>query len=171
MPRSAPTSAAAVDTPSTAVVRRSPIPPEQCTLAHSFELIGDRWTLLILRSAMYGVRRFEDFRAELNIPRTILSRRLAHLVEHGLMERRAYREPGQRARAEYPLTDKGVALRVPFLAMWEWGSRWVRDTRSHEVAFRNRDNDRKIRVALVDERGEVVDPSRLKAEFVKTRKP
>ena len=57
------------DTP---LVRRSPVEACDCNLARSFELIGDRWTLLILRSAMYGVRRFDDFQAELDVPRSVL---------------------------------------------------------------------------------------------------
>ena len=81
------------------LVRRSPVAAKHCNLARSFELIGDRWSLLILRSALYGVRRFDDFQADLDIPRSVLSNRLAGLVETGIMERREYREDGQRARA------------------------------------------------------------------------
>ena len=96
------------------LVRRSPVPPDQCNLWKAFGLIGDRWTLVILRSALYGVRRFDDFQLELEIPRSVLSNRLAGLVELGIMERREYREDGQRARIEYPLTEMGRALGLPF---------------------------------------------------------
>ena len=74
------------------LVRRSPVAARHCNLARSFELIGDRWTLLILRSALYGVRRFDDLQADLDIPRSVLSNRLAGLVETGIMERKEYRE-------------------------------------------------------------------------------
>ena len=67
--------------------RKSPVPPSQCNLARAIELIGDRWTLLILRSALYGVRRFDDFQEELGTPRTVLSSRLNDLVDAGLLEK------------------------------------------------------------------------------------
>jgi hypothetical protein len=68
------------------LARRSPIPPENCNLARTIEIIGDRWTLLILRAALYGVRRFDDFQAELRCPRTVLSGRLKTLVDAGLTQ-------------------------------------------------------------------------------------
>jgi DNA-binding HxlR family transcriptional regulator len=93
--------------------RRSPVSLRDCNLSKSFELIGDRWTLLILRSAFWGLRRFDDFQADIDVPRSVLSNRLAGLIESGIMERRKYREAGQRARIEYPLTrmDRRSACR------------------------------------------------------------
>jgi len=107
--------------------RRSPVSLRDCNLSKSFELIGDRWTLLILRSALYGLRRFDDFQADLDVPRSVLSNRLAGLVETGIMERREYREGRQRARIEYPLTRMGQALGLPFMAMAAWGDKWLGD--------------------------------------------
>jgi DNA-binding HxlR family transcriptional regulator len=88
--------------------RRSPLPPHDCHLARAFDVIGDRWTLLILRSALYGVRRFDDFASELGAPRTVLADRLKRLTAAGLLARRDYREPRRRARPEYWLTPKGA---------------------------------------------------------------
>ena len=68
------------------LVRRSPVPPDTCNLAKAIDLIGDRWTLLILRAALYGVRRFDDFQSELGCPRTVLSGRLKKLVDAGLLD-------------------------------------------------------------------------------------
>ncbi|HKU05769.1 MAG TPA: helix-turn-helix domain-containing protein [Bradyrhizobium sp.] len=140
------------------VIRRSPVRPSDCNLARSFELIGDRWTLLILRSAMYGVRRFDDFQAELDVPRSVLSARLAALVDAGIMEKRDYREEGQRARIEYPLTKMGRQLGLPFFAMTEWGDRWLSEGEPH-FGLQSRANGQKLRVALVDERGKPVKPA------------
>jgi DNA-binding HxlR family transcriptional regulator len=139
------------------VIRRSPVKPRDCNLARSFELIGDRWTLLILRSAMYGVRRFDDLQAELEVPRSVLSARLAALVDAGIMERREYREEGQRTRIEYPLTKMGEQLGLPFFAMTEWGDRWLGEGEPH-FGLRSRASGQKLRVALVDERGKPVKP-------------
>jgi DNA-binding HxlR family transcriptional regulator len=153
-------------------VRRSPVPMRLCNLARSFELIGDRWTLLILRSALYGVRRFDDFQADLDVPRSVLSNRLAGLVETGIMERREYREEGQRARVEYPLTRMGKALGLPFMAMTEWGDTWLGEPPS-PLTLRTRAG-RKVVVAFVDDRGKAVKPSEIErvidAEVVKTRR-
>jgi DNA-binding HxlR family transcriptional regulator len=139
------------------VIRRSPVKPCDCNLARSFELIGDRWTLLILRSAMYGVRRFDDFQAELEVPRSVLSARLAALVDAGIMERREYREEGQRARIEYPLMDMGAELGLPFFAMTTWGDKWLAEGEPL-FGLRSRANGQKLRVMLVDERGKPVKP-------------
>lgn len=138
-----------------APIRRSPVPPSDCNLWKAFELIGDRWILVILRSALYGVRRFDDFQNELDIPRSVLSNRLARLVENGLMERRDYREEGQRARIEYPLTKKGQSLGLSFTALTEWSDHWIGNG-SGPLALRSKTTGQKLAVALVDERGKPV---------------
>jgi DNA-binding HxlR family transcriptional regulator len=144
------------------IVRRSPVAARHCNLARSFELIGDRWTLLILRSALYGVRRFDDFYSELEIPRSVLSNRLAGLVESGIVEKREYREEGQRTRVEYVLTKMGTTLGLPFIAMTEWGDKWLGDGGS-PFTLRSKANGQRLKVALVDERGR-----RVKAADVET---
>jgi DNA-binding HxlR family transcriptional regulator len=133
-------------------VRRSPVAARHCNLAKSFELIGDRWTLLILRSALYGVRRFDDFQADLDIPRSVLSSRLAGLTATGIMERREYREDGQRTRVEYPLTQMGRSLALPFMAMTAWGDKWLGDGTT-PLTLRSKTTGQKLSVALVDECG------------------
>jgi DNA-binding HxlR family transcriptional regulator len=132
--------------------RRSPVSLRDCNLSKSFELIGDRWTLLILRSALYGLRRFDDFQADLDVPRSVLSNRLAGLVDSGIMERREYREGRQRARIEYPLTRMGQALGLPFMAMAAWGDKWLGDGTS-PLTLRSKSTGQRLSVALVDERG------------------
>jgi DNA-binding HxlR family transcriptional regulator len=134
------------------LVRCSPVPPDQCNLWKAFGLIGDRWTLVILRSALYGVRRFDDFQVELEIPRSVLSHRLAALVDLGIMERREYRNDGQRARIEYPLTDMGRALGLPFMAMTEWSDHWI-GTGTSPLTLRSKTSGQRFRVALIDEAG------------------
>src|SRR3954470_4108849 len=137
------------------LIRRSPVAMRDCNLARSFELIGDRWTLLILRSALYGVRRFDDFQADLDIPRSVLSNRLAALVASGIMERREYREEGQRPRVEYPLSRMGRTLGLPFFAMTQWSDRWLGDGVS-PFKLRSKPSGEWLSVALVDEHGKPV---------------
>src|SRR5437764_5186730 len=140
------------------LIRRSPVAMRQCNLSKSFELIGDRWTLLILRSALYGVRRFDDFQADLDVPRSVLSHRLAALVESGIMERREYREERERARIEYPLTRMGRTLGLPFFAITQWGDRWVGD-RPSPFTLRSKASGQKLSAVLVDEGGKPVQAS------------
>ena len=136
--------------------RRSPLPPEACNLARAFDVLGDRWTLLVLRSALYGVRRFDDFAVELGAPRTVLADRLKRLTAAGLLARRDYREPGRRARPEYWLTPKGAELRLPFLALTRWSDLWLADGEPPPVVMRSRATGEALRVALVDGSGREV---------------
>ena len=153
--------------------RRSPVSLRDCNLSRSFELIGDRWTLLILRSAFWGLRRFDDFQADIDVPRSVLSNRLAGLVESGIMARREYREAGQRARVEYRLTRMGPALGLPFMAMTAWGDKWLGDGIS-PLVLRSKSTGQKFSVALVDERGRRAKGSDIEmvigAKFDRTRR-
>jgi DNA-binding HxlR family transcriptional regulator len=93
---------------------------EPCPIARSLAILGDRWTLLILRDCFLGVRRFEAFQASLSISRTILRDRLKHLVENDLLSRRAYQD--NPARFEYLLTAKGKSLHSVMLMLADWGN-------------------------------------------------
>ena len=93
-----------------------------CSIARTLEVIGERWSLLIVRDAFYGVRRFDDFRTDLGIARNVLTDRLTTLVAQGVFERRQYEE--RPPRYEYLLTDKGRELLPVILTMMRWGDRW-----------------------------------------------
>jgi DNA-binding HxlR family transcriptional regulator len=92
---------------------------QACSLARTLEVVGERWTLLILRDLFFGVRRFNDLQRHLDVPRAVLSARLATLVERGLVERRPYR-PG---RDELVLTERGVDLWPAVHSLMQWGER------------------------------------------------
>ena len=133
--------------------QKSPVPLEICHLAKAIETVGDRWTLLILRGALFGVRRFDDFQKELAIPRTVLSGRLAKLVEKGVLEKKPYKENGKRARPEYVLTEGGEALRPVFMALTQWGDNWASDGAPPPISFTHVKSRQKVRPAFVDEAG------------------
>lgn len=133
--------------------QKSPIPLEICHLAKAIEILGDRWTLLILRGALFGVRRFDDFQKELNIPRTVLSGRLKKLVENGILSKNAYKEDGKRARPEYLLTDAGEALRPVLMGLNLWGDVWASDGAAPLMSFTHAKTRQKVRPAFVDEDG------------------
>jgi DNA-binding HxlR family transcriptional regulator len=98
---------------------------EMCTVARTLEVVGDRWSVLILRDAFYGVRRFEDFVEDLGIARNVLTGRLNRFVDHEVMERHLYeRHP---PRYEYRLTARGRDLLPVLLSLMKWGDRWTAD--------------------------------------------
>lgn len=142
--------------------RKSPVPPADCNLAKAIEMIGDRWSLLILRSALYGVRRFDDFQSELGTPRTILSGRLKTLVDTGLLKKRTYKVEGRRARPEYILTDKGEALRPVLIALTQWGDSWIGEDGQPPISFTDARSRQAVRAAFVDSGGQEVPTDNLR---------
>jgi DNA-binding HxlR family transcriptional regulator len=112
---------------------------ENCSIRRTLEIVGERWTLLVLREAFFGVRRFEDLVRVLGCPRDVLSTRLKTLVDEGLLRRCPYRQPGRRARYEYRLTQKGRDLFPALLALLQWGDRWTADPSGPAVELVHRD--------------------------------
>lgn len=94
-----------------------------CSIARTMSVLGEPWTVLVVRDLLHGVRRFDDLVAHLGIARTVLTRRLAALAEAGLVETTDYREPGRRTRREYRLTEAGQDLRGVLLALMAYGDR------------------------------------------------
>ncbi len=93
----------------------------ECSVARAMEVVGERWTFLVLREAFSGVRRFEDWQTRLGVARNVLAARLKTLVEHGVLERRRYTE--RPPRFEYRLTSKGRDLYPVMMALTAWGDR------------------------------------------------
>ncbi len=107
---------------------------ESCPIARSLEIVGERWTLLVVRDAFYGVRRFSDFRAHLNIPKAVLSERLSRLIDEGVLTKVA----GGRGRDEYVLTPKGRRLWPTIWSLINWGNENYVD-QSHRRTYRHVD--------------------------------
>ncbi len=95
---------------------------ETCPVARGLSVVGDRWTMLVLRDCFRGVRRFDDFQRRLGITRHVLADRLRKLVEAGVLERRLYRE--RPPRHEYRLTEKGLALHPVLVTLVAWAEQW-----------------------------------------------
>ena len=109
-----------------------------CGIAAALEIVGERWSFLILRGAFNGLEHFEEFQSTLGIARNILSNRLARLVEHSILER--HPDPSDRRRVAYRLTEKGRDLMPVLIALRQWGEKWVCDTPGNLVLV-----DRKTR--------------------------
>lgn len=114
-------------------MRRTSFADMQCSVAQALEQIGEWWTLLIIRDALLGVRRFEHFQRRLGIARNILSNRLDSLVEHEILERRVYSERPE--RHEYVMTPKGKALWEVMTAIRQWGDDWALAPDQHPVVL------------------------------------
>lgn len=98
---------------------------DNCSIARALRVVGEKSTFLVLREVFRGVRRFDDIRSCTGMPREVLSRRLALLVDQGILRRVPYQRPGQRVREEYRLSEKGFDLYPVLLALLEWGNRHV----------------------------------------------
>jgi DNA-binding HxlR family transcriptional regulator len=98
---------------------------ENCAIARSSGVVGERWVWVILRQAFNGARRFEDFQRGIGLARNVLTDKLNLLVEHGVLERRPYAEHAVRELNEYRLTDKGRALFPVYAALMKWGNDWT----------------------------------------------
>jgi DNA-binding HxlR family transcriptional regulator len=95
-----------------------------CAVESALEVLGERWTMLVLREAFFGLRRFDDFQQAIGCARNLLTDRLATLVKHAVLTKVPYREEGQRERFEYRLTPKGKELYPLLQALRQWGDRW-----------------------------------------------
>ncbi len=94
---------------------------QTCSIAGALEVVGERWSLLIVRDVFLGVRRFDEIQADLGIARNVLHTRLTRLLDHGVLEKRLYQE--RPPRYEYRLTDKGLDLWPTMVALMKWGDR------------------------------------------------
>lgn len=120
---------------------------ENCGIKRALDVLGEKWTLLVLREAIYGLRRFDDFARALKCGRGVLSARLKTLLQAGIMEKHDYAEPGHRGRAEYHLTAKGRDLYPVMLALSQWSDRW--DLPAAGPAARVVDKETKRAVTMV----------------------
>ena len=105
------------------LIRRAP--RDRCSVAHALAVLGERWTILVLREAFYGIRRFDEMQRAIGCARNVLADRLATLVEHGVLARVGYRDEGQRERFEYRLTPMGFEAFPVIVALMQWGDRWL----------------------------------------------
>ena len=97
----------------------------QCSIQRSLDVLGDRWTILIMRDAFRGIRRFDELRSDLDIASPVLTDRLHRLVDAGVLVKRQYCE--RPPRFEYRLTEKGAALSPTLVALMRWGDDWLSD--------------------------------------------
>ncbi|HEX3689230.1 MAG TPA: helix-turn-helix domain-containing protein [Solirubrobacteraceae bacterium] len=98
---------------------------DRCPMAHALGVVRNRSSFLVLREALYGATRFEEFAERTGLSEPVTAARLRELTDEGLLEREPYQEPGQRTRRAYRLTEKGSDLLPVVVALMQWGDKWV----------------------------------------------
>jgi DNA-binding HxlR family transcriptional regulator len=130
-------------------MRRTSFDSMHCSIARTLDVVGDPWTLLVVREAFFGTSRFDDFRRNLGIPRATLSARLSTLVDHGVLDRLAGAESP--TRPSYTLTAKGRSLGPVMVALMQWGDEWS-GVGEPPVTLLDLDTDAAIEPVYVDRR-------------------
>jgi DNA-binding HxlR family transcriptional regulator len=131
--------------------------PAACSVARTLDVLGDTWSVLVLRELFLGAHRFDQIQQHLGIARNILAARLKRLVEHGLIEKRQYE--AHPPRFEYHLTRKGVDLQPVLIGLMQWGDRYVADAGGGPVVLEHRACGHPIRlVTMCEACGEPVSP-------------
>ena len=129
-----------------------------CSVAASIDVVGTRSAILVLREAIFGTRRFEDFVRRVGIGEPAAAARLKELTAAGLLERVPYREPGQRTRHEYQLTAKGMDFQPVVYALLQWGSKWETDETGPALRATHHACGAAVGVRIRCDEGHDVDP-------------
>jgi len=121
---------------------------ENCSVQRTLDLVGEKWTLLILREALNGVHRFADFHEHLGASEPILADRLKKLVSAGILQVRPYQDDGQRTRHEYRLTEKGLELYPAIVSLMQWGDKYLADPEGASVSIEHKACGHAVRVVV-----------------------
>ena len=135
--------------------------PSNCSVGRTVALVGQPWVVLIMRDISQGLHRFKDLQEHLGISRSVLADRLELLFDHGVLEQREYREPGQRGRREYHLTRKGRDLYPALTALREWGDKYLADPEGPSVLVSHRGCGARVHTRIVCDAGHEVAPEEL----------
>ena len=130
----------------------------RCSVARTAEVVGDSWTVLVLRDLFNGIRRFDDLARHLGIARNVLTRRLTALTDAGVVDRVPYREPGRRERHEYHLTAAGRDLLPVILAMLAWGDTHRADADGPPMRVEHSGCGAPVHIELRCADGHVIEP-------------
>ncbi|MBN8647488.1 MAG: helix-turn-helix transcriptional regulator [Caulobacterales bacterium] len=142
--------------------RRARVEINECGMAQSAFVFGDKWILLIMREAFYAVVRFEDIQKDLSIPRAILTNRLGRLIDLGIMTKQPYQEAGARVRHSYHLTLKGRKAFKILAAMMEWGDEYLIQNPKMQIVDGTTKSH--LRLGLINELGQEVPQKQIALE-------
>ena len=133
---------------------------DNCQVERALAVFGDRQSMVVIREVVNGVRRFDDMQKHSGVNRQVLSNRLAHLVEQGILRKVPYQPDGARVRHEYRLTQKGLELYPILTALSDWGTKYVADAEGPAVQMHHRECGAPVRAVLVCDDGHQVQEFR-----------
>lgn len=121
---------------------------QNCPVKRTLDIVGEKWSLLLIREAINGVRRFDDFRDHLGVSEAVLADRLRKLVAAEILETRPYRPEGGRTRNEYALTEKGWDTWPIIVSLMQWGDKYTADPEGPFLNVRHADCGAPVRVVV-----------------------
>ena len=133
---------------------------DRCSIAGTLAALGDNWSIMVLRELFFGVHRFNDLQRDLGVSRSVLSDRLARLVDLGVVRGVPYQDPGERSRLEYRLTREGVDLLPVMLSLMEWGDRYLYGGDA-PITVHDRMTHEPVRVEMRTASGRRVEPNEM----------
>jgi DNA-binding HxlR family transcriptional regulator len=132
----------------------------RCSVAGTLAVVGEKWSLLVLREAFLGVRRFADFQRNLGAPKAVLTDRLATLVDQDILRRVPYQAEGERQRHEYRLTEKGIDLYPTLVALMQWGDKYLGEGAPPPLELHHRDCGAPVHLGIVCDDGHELSGAR-----------
>jgi DNA-binding HxlR family transcriptional regulator len=132
----------------------------RCSVAGTLAVVGEKWSLLVLREAFLGVRRFADLQRNLGAPKAVLTDRLATLVDQGILRRVPYQAEGERQRHEYRLTEKGIDLYPTLVALMQWGDKYLAEGTPPPLELHHRDCGAPVHLGIVCDDGHELSGAR-----------
>ena len=132
----------------------------RCSVAGTLAVVGEKWSLLVLREAFLGVRRFADFQRNLGAPKAVLTDRLATLVDQDILRRVPYQAEGDRQRHEYRLTEKGIDLYPTLVALMQWGDKYLGEGAPPPLELHHRDCGAPVHLGIVCDDGHELSGAR-----------
>ncbi|MFK7950091.1 MAG: winged helix-turn-helix transcriptional regulator [Saprospiraceae bacterium] len=124
-----------------------------CPVTKAMRALGDKWTLLIMRECFWGFKRFDDFQNNLNISKSVLTKKLNQLIEQELLEKQSYKESGQRTRYEYTFTQKGKDLTKIILSFLDWGNKYLVNEGETTIKVVDKTTKNDVNIDILDSSG------------------
>jgi len=138
-----------------------------CPVVKSIQELGDKWILLILRECFFGVKKFDDFQSNLNISRSVLTKKLSQMLENNLLEKSEYQKNNQRVRNEYLLTEKGKELLPLVASLIDWGNKYKVENGQETIELVGRSYANTVNLKLENQLGEQLDFSKVTIKKIK----
>lgn len=142
-------------------------PRDICPVVKSIKELGDKWILLILRECFFGIKKFDDFQSNLNISRSVLTKKLSQMLQSSLLEKSEYKKSNQRLRGEYLLTEKGKELLPLVASLIDWGNKHKVESGQETIALIDKENANPVNLKLENHLGEHITFDKVRIKKIK----